>query len=342
MIKGRLNYDEESRREVIILRKLAKTAIVAQMLLIIIGFALVPAYAATGDVLATINPALYTGNGRAMAFDGVDKLYYTIYDGSGNIYEVKTDGTGNAITTNIGWQAGALAWDAGRGGLWVGRYDGNPDNIWFLTIPGLVLTYKFSLTGMANYVPTPHVAEVNHIDGLAYDPVTDSLWLSEDWAHRIHLSTPAGAQVTYFDTDDGAGGYWDNGGIGIDLNGHLWLGQPGDVPHQMIAGDQIYKYRQDGVYLGIVFNPATQLVVNSWRPEGIAFDSVTFAGAGKWAIWVMRNGGDAPQIAAFEIPVDEPPFFVIPEVPFGTIMSIGAMIIALTAYVAVPRLGRKH
>jgi len=327
---------------VIILRKLAKTAIVAPILLILIGFALVPAYAATGDVLATINPALYTGNGRAIAFDGVDKLYYTIYDNTGNIYEVKTDGTANAITTNIGWQAGALAWDAGRGGLWVGRYDGTVGSeIYFLTIPGLVLSFKWSITGFTNYVAAmAHYP--SYMDGLAYDPVTDSLWISEDWAHRIYLSTPAGVQVTYFDTVDPAGGYWDNGGIGIDLNGHLWLGQPGDVPHQMIAGDQIYKYRQDGVYLGIVFNPATQLGVASWAPEGIAFDPVTFAGAGKWAIWVMRNGGANPQIAAFEIPVDEPPFFVIPEVPLGTIMSIGAMIIALTAYVAVPRLGRKH
>jgi hypothetical protein len=77
-----------------------------------------------------------SGNGRAVAFDGKD-LYYTITS-STNIYKVSTTGVPIAtIPTQIDDDGdgvvdrsllfGALSWDAGRGVLWGGSYDGSTE-----------------------------------------------------------------------------------------------------------------------------------------------------------------------------------------------------------------------
>ncbi|MHA2068198.1 MAG: hypothetical protein ACXABY_27870, partial [Candidatus Thorarchaeota archaeon] len=244
-----------------------------KLIVMVMVFALVAAsggtaLAAIGDIKDgtpfTPDPS---GNGRAVAFDGTD-LYYTI-TASNNIYKVSTgnvpiativtavdddadgvadedpvDGLDNDLDTFIDEDPpeadvlfGALSWDPGRGVLWGGSYDGSTD-VYTIDPATGIRTFEFDETAFGGITADSAygAGTENYLDGLAYDAVDNTLWLSGDAAATIYHVTTAGALLGAFPVPNhpstGAQGY--NTGITVAPGGYLEIAMqagPDQGPH---------------------------------------------------------------------------------------------------------------
>jgi len=189
------------------------------------------ALAAFGDVVTSFTPAP-AGNGRAIAYDGTD-LYYTYY-GSTYIYKVDTSGT--AISSwDAGVQIGALAWDSSQGKLWAGAYDGTGDV--YLVDYGVGKTWEFAFDPEVG----PHFD--GYIDGLDYDEDSDTLYISEDWDHKVYHISTAGTILHSWNVTIPGYDYLDNSGL-EKVNKWLLVGHPAGTPHGP-AANKIYVFELD-------------------------------------------------------------------------------------------------
>src|SRR3989304_8836397 len=146
-------------------------------LVMTIGLATSQAFAAEGDVLATVDcdPALV-----GIGFDGID-LYapedFTLHQcdvgGAGVLASIPIVGNTDGIVS--------ISWDNGRQVFWGATGDlgsGNRD-IYQITRGGIV-TFQFTLFAAGFF----------YTDGLAYDGTDDSIWISGDVSSNIfHYGT---------------------------------------------------------------------------------------------------------------------------------------------------------
>jgi hypothetical protein len=231
-----------------------------------------PALAAIGGPLKDCT-APVSGNGRAVAFRPDNgHLYYTIYPDT-HIYELATIGTTctlvNTITTTPATQFAALSWDAKRGLLWGGEYNGT-GKVDTITTSGAVANQFADPTADSAISPT------GYLDGLSYDEgptlgnADDTIWLSGDCGltirHFTVLGVPLGGPTP---VPPG------RCNTGIQVQGSfLWLGllTNGVAPADIVLVDKLAT----GVILES-FSTGGNLV------EDIHLDLVTFKG--KCALW---------------------------------------------------------
>jgi|GEM_PF-959907 len=242
-----------------------------------------------------------SSNGRAMAFDGTNLWYTYEYDSTGqnrdtHIYKASTSGT-LLQNFDVGVPIGALAWDSTRHVLWGGAYDGS-GNVYQINPATGVATFEFSFLpsgGNCFYNQPP-----GSIDGLAYDPGSDTLWMSDDEGSDVfHLSltsTPPGGQIASFALQ--TSGYDCNSGIAMQVgtgsSESLWLVDPETTPSDIVQVDL------NGSGLSGTF----AVTSNDYQPEGIAFDSQTFAP--NCALWANESSYSTPTIEAFQVPCASP------------------------------------
>ena len=234
-----------------------------------------------------------TGNGRAVAFDGLTTLYYTI-TGTPNIYKVSTLGFGSLGPIPLAGRSflcGSLSWDSGLGELWCGSYDGSSDV--YTVNPGTgVATLQFN----ANAVIPGGIAQdscygagvEDFIDGLALDS-NGSVWLSGDAARTIyHIDPSTPALLGSFTVPDhpNSGVTGCNTGIEVAPGGFLELAMqtgPDQGPHDIV---KIVK--RDDVNNPPIIVSFTALGTNDPGIEDIAYDAKTFAP--RCALWSNEFG----------------------------------------------------
>jgi hypothetical protein len=239
------------------------------------------AVADLGDIIDSFQPSPH-GNGRAVAFDG-STLYYT-FTGDTNIYMRRASDHADLgfISTNPAIYVAALAWDPGRNVLWAGSYSGD----------GYV--YTVALDGTATYEFTFVDTSVHkhgfaaYIDGLAYDPSDDTLWISGDEEDTVFHYTTAGGTIGSFETPDNR----ENSGI-ANAGTTLWLALFSSIngaPRDIVQVDKM------GVPTGLSFN------VGDYGPEDLELDKVTFSPG--CVLWSNSFGGDLTGtiLRAFEVP----------------------------------------
>ena len=119
--------------------------------------------ATTGSVVSQFTP-VPSGNGRAVAFDGMGHLYHTLV-GDTHIYQV--DLVGSPISScDVGVEIGALSWDASRHQLWAGAYDGS-GKVFVVNFTKCTTKYVFAFVNSD--------IGSDYIDGIAYDSSDDTL-----------------------------------------------------------------------------------------------------------------------------------------------------------------------
>jgi hypothetical protein len=269
-----------------------------------------------------------TGNGRAVAFDGID-LYYTI-TASNDIYKVSTtnvplatittavdndgdgvadedpvDGLDNDLDTLIDEDPpeadvlfGSLSWDAGRGLLWGGTYDGSTQ-VYTIDPATGIRTLMFDETAFGGIAQDSAygLGPENFIDGLAYDATDDTLWLSGDACATIYHVTTAGVLISSSLAPNhpttGAQGY--NTGITVAPGGYLEIAmQAGaDLGPHVIA--KVAKEDPSTIIISFV-----ALATNNPGIEGIAFDGNTYAP--RAVVWTNQFGA-SNKLTAFDVQV---------------------------------------
>jgi hypothetical protein len=267
------------------------------------------AQAATGDHLALLAGGSFTapganGNGRAVLYHG-GVIYYTVYDSTGNIYEAAPDGTCLGVLPS-GVPFASLTWDSNNNTMWAGAYDGT-GNIYTVDPVSGAATFQFSTLTATTGDGSSYDG---YVDGLAYDPATDSLWMSNDLANSgtqgIFRFSLTGTLVQQFLVDASTGG---NSGIAIN-GGVLKLAFP-NTP-------EIRTYSTAWSNNALA-TPQATLSTGTSATEGMSFDSQSFAP--NCAVWTNSAGpGD---ITAYEVPCAEPALATNTYVAIGDSYSAG-------------------
>ncbi len=217
---------------------------------------------ASGTECAAGNPNFDVGVG--LAFNGAN-LLISCYNDSKITVVNPADGSQVAVRTITGASSlGALAWDNGRGLLWACNN--------FIDVGTIdatnAFTFKFTSPGC--------------FDGLAYDGADDTLWTSPDATNVVTHSTITGTVLgTFFPA-------MPCGNSGIAVGGALlYLANNGC--------SQIYTSPKN------FSTPAALFAAFPARLEDLECDNVTFAGAGKGAMW-SKDAYDNI-LNAWEIPI---------------------------------------
>ena len=260
-------------------------------------------------------------SGRAVGFDGTS-FWLTFRErnvpiGTGGQYQVVIDPyiynvskTGQLLQIfNVGQEIGALAGDPTRQIFWASDYINNPGTIDTFNPSTGALTTQFSFVP-----PGGNCFHVNpgHIDGLAYDPSTDSLWLSDDGGYAVYYVTTTGAVRSSFPFT--RTGYSCNSGLTVQTYASgsptLWLA---DTDADNIVASDLSGNPLQGAF-------GADIASGIGGIESLAFDSVTFPG--QCAVWENSANYTSPTIAAYQIPcTPEPPAPAAPAlqtVPQGT------------------------
>ena len=277
--------------------------VIIVLTLLVIPF-LFPVKAASD--LGTIKPGTPfepdpSGNGRAVAYDGVTTLYYTIFPDE-NIYKTTTAGVSLGPIPNPPGsgrvQCGALSWDATQQTdvtgpvLWCGSYDASGDVYTVDPVTGIAtrrFTHTFTdLAGnlLLNSCYSP--GDDRRLDGLAYDASDNKLWLSGDAAKTVFHTETDGTVLGAFTVPDhpSSGGTGCNTGIEVAPGGFLELAMQinGDVgPHVIVKIE-----KADDVDNPPIIVSFTALNTGIPGIEDISYDANTFAP--RCALWTNQFG----------------------------------------------------
>jgi hypothetical protein len=244
------------------------------------------AEAQTGTVLAgPFAPTGPTGNGRGIAFDGID-LYYTITEDP-NIYQIDTTGILlNTVAVPAGdprvSSGGPLAWD----GLYLWTVDYSNALVMYRINPATGVTV--SSCNIAAINPGhPALAGLDFPDGLHW--TGSQLVLSGEITAvgrpaAVVYMNPDCTITSFFTAPAAQPGAWS--GVAVDGCGGLWQADP----FALI----IEETDQAGVKSGVFF-PSAGLGL-----EDLEFDASTFAG--NCAVWGNEATIGPNRIAAFEVP----------------------------------------
>jgi hypothetical protein len=229
------------------------------------------AVAPFGSQLANFTPA-HVGNGRAIAVDPHSGLIF--YTNSGDTHIYMTDAANDDLgILSTPYNYAALSWDSKRDVLWGGRYDGSGaiDQI-DPTTGAVTLEFTFSYpVGDSCYGQ-----QTGFTDGLGFDRVTDTLWISDDNARHVFNVTLIGDTLSSFEVPDG------KCNTGIAVTGQfLWLARqsgPDQAPFDVV---RVAKADPTVVISSFAF-------VNGFGPEGIAVDRKSFVP--NCTVWTNQFG----------------------------------------------------
>ena len=248
----------------------------------------------SGTILREFKVPYPNIQGRAIAFDGTN-LWTSSY--GPNIYELSTRGT-LLKTVPTGFDVGALAWDRKRQVLWAGSYDGL-GNFYQINPTSGTATYQFTFLPFAAACYSQGTY-TGYIDGLAYDPAYDNLWISGDSTSPVYNVTVAGSPLSSFPvTPIRASGC--NSGITVETgkNESLWLstfdfyGQPPSYENPTgLAGTPESGAFSEG---------------SAYSTEGIAYDDVTFSP--NCAVWSNDSSSSTALglVTAWQVSCPTPP-----------------------------------
>lgn len=185
--------------------------------------------AAPGDLLTTVPVPVASSSccGIGVAYDGTNILYTNYPDPT--IYKTDLAGNNNGSLPITGASdcCNAIAYDASTGKLWGGSW--NQCDIYEVDLITGAATLKHD-----NLTPCP----IGFVDGLAWDPVNDTLWWSDDvncTITEINKSTGATIQSLNFFSligkpacSDGYAVSGGSSGLAIGLDHTLFMGSNGD------------------------------------------------------------------------------------------------------------------
>ena len=254
--------------------------------------------------IGTIKPVPFTptpsGNGRAVAFDGGTTLYYT-FVGDTNIYRASTSGVSLGAIPNPGrdFTCGALSFDGMD--LWCGTYDGTGD-VWTVDPVIGAAVFRFNDAAFGGFQPTNCFGQAtDFIDGLAFDPSDNTLWISDDGDVTLYHVTLAGTLIASYSTPvrPSAAAPGCNSGIEVVPGGFLELvllgpttgvNDGGPDPNSYIV--KVPKADPSGA-LVVAFQTQDPLCC-----EDLSFDAKTFAPRA-----VLWANGPNNQIKAYDVQV---------------------------------------
>jgi lysophospholipase L1-like esterase len=252
-----------------------------------------PARAEDGTILRTITAQSPScGIGTGIAFDG-QQLLVDCW-GQNQVWGVSpADGTlMNTYTIGTVSDLGAIAWDRGRGKLWACNLD---DQVYLVDLATQTSSFVFTGQGC--------------VDGLAYDGTDDTLWSSEDVAATVQHYTTDGQLIDSKNITGLLGGC---GNSGIAVGGSQLLLANNGCSQIYLAPKTLDTSTLFGTY------PA--------RLEDLECDDLTFAGAGKAAIW-SKDAYDNV-LNAFELNPGTCGFGGLPPGPAKTLVAFGDSIAA--------------
>ncbi len=270
------------------------------------------AQAAVGDVVAAVefDTACPSGIGVGIAFDGVNLWFScTVFsdhflEGANDLYRATTAGVVTAsykINTVDDTGIGALAYDAGRNGIWVGWGNAGGGaslgNVWFVSLDAGKNVVTSAVVG--NIAAEPGLLVFGLDDGLAYDGLTDDLYFSDDGATTIH----------HYDVVPGA-----VPAVGAHLDAFPWGGTTNYNSGLAIGGSLLYEGADGGNHVWVVDKvtkaPSFDFVtsIGQIRDEDLECDELTFAPTEvMWSIETYDTdfdgvGGAHRLAGAYEIP----------------------------------------
>jgi len=245
------------------------------------------AHAAVGDVVGSVSfdRACTSGAGVGIAFDGTN-LWYSCAHSHWDLHRAGTDGVVTA-SYSIDAGLGALAYDAGRNGIWAGPGFGRAGAgaVWFISLDAGKNVVGFSLVGN---VPEAGILD----DGLAYDGLIDDLYFSTDGSVTIsHYDIVPGSPPT----------------VGAHLDDFAWGGSDCFNSGLAIGGTLLYEGSNGCNHVWVVDKvsklPAFDFptIIGAIRDEDLECDEITFAGIGKEVMWSIE-AYEPRQAGAYEIP----------------------------------------
>ena len=224
-----------------------------------------------------------SGVGVGVAFDGTN-LWFSCYLMSPDLYRADPHtGLVTATYTIVG-NLGAMAYDKARNAIWAAS--GN--TIYLIQLDAS----KNMVSSKIAFSPSDLVG-ITLIDGLAYDGLTDLLYLSADTEATIHKYTTAGNHLGNFNWA-GAG----CGNSGLAIGGNLLFQGADGCTH-------VYAVNKN-TPATIVFDFNTNIGNDpNFRDEDLECDTNTFStnAAPKHVMWSME-AYEPRRAAAFEIPID--------------------------------------
>jgi len=220
-----------------------------------------------------------------IAFDGTN-LWYSCANTRLDLHRAGTNGVVTA-SYSIDAGLGALAYDAGRNGIWAGPGAGKAGAgaVWFISLDAGKNVVGFALVG--------NIPEVGRLDdGLAYDGLTDDLYFSADGSATIsrYDVVPGSPPTVGAHLDDFA---WGGSGCfnsGLAIGGTL-LYEGSDGCNHVWVVDKVSKLP--------VFDFPTS--IGAIRDEDLECDEITFAGIGKEVMWSIE-AYEPRRAGAYEIP----------------------------------------
>jgi hypothetical protein len=146
--------------------------------------ALQTVYAASGDGggQAAYKTPCRSGLGVASAFDGTH-LWYACNARVTDLYRTDPEGTVTA-SYNIVGGLGALLYDAERNGIWAGWTGGTAG---VSAVRFIFLDAHKNVAGSAEVHTVPDAAVCGRATGLAYNALTDTLYISDECSGMFHV-----------------------------------------------------------------------------------------------------------------------------------------------------------
>jgi pimeloyl-ACP methyl ester carboxylesterase len=252
-------------------RAVGAALVVVALSLLVAGGRSDPAHAADGDILRTIVAKNYDCPiGTGIAFNGTSLILSCDYD-TRLTYIDPADGSFLGSTNVTGMSAiGAIAYDRSRFRLWAcGGF--SDDGVYLIDPIDGSSTFMFNTPGC--------------VDGLAYDGIDDTLWISPDVSPWIYHYRTNGTLIATYPAN-----------IGCGINSGLAIGGP----YLFMSNDgcsQIWRAPRTDPTSATLFGTFPQ------RLEDMECDDITFRSQGKAVIW-SKDAYD-PTLNAFELNPDD-------------------------------------
>lgn len=180
-------------------------------------------FAAPGDLLTTVKVPVGSQSccGIGIDYDGNTILYTNLSDSTvyktdfsgadlGNVPLINPDGSPFMGGLN------AIAYNFNDGKLYGGAWDGTTNLYKTDLATGVTVLVK------ANAIPVAH----GFIDGLAWDPTDNTLWMSDDVQCNVEHLDLSGNDIGGFDGCAVTG--YSNSGLAVSASGRLWYGTNGN------------------------------------------------------------------------------------------------------------------
>jgi len=279
--------------------KKINTSIALSAMFVAISALMIPptAMAAIGDLVTTF-PAIEPGNGRGIAFDGGQTLYYT-NTADEDVYKISTTGVDLGMIPNPGRDVACGALDYNGTSLLCAQYElGGPANYTSIDLATGAETILFNSTAFGlSLDPADNCFDQppNLIDGVALDS-DGTIWTSDDGGEILYHVNSDGTLINSYVVPSRAGIPAPGCNSGIAVAGdYLELSLINREPGFEFNGDsEIVKVpKSDPTTVIVRFNPGTDFL------EDITIDPDTYAP--KTVLWGHEACFGTCDISAWEV-----------------------------------------